>query len=222
MTPFGGGPSLNSPMSTYTTRSIGTPPAQDQNLIFEFPPELVTADSYDSSHDLNSNKYAMVPFYKPCSLQERDIPVSVVTRASILSQSNSTPTSTASGASSHSSFSSDLLPPPSGTDAKQKNENFLFQVPPSLNPMGSDDIHPNKKKMKKRRVRRMAGGAVGGAVVGGLVLGPVGAVIGGVGAAYATKKICKLAERRAQRRFEQTNFQQAATCSVAAQAGAFA
>lgn len=64
--------------------------------------------------------------------------------------------------------------------------------------------------MKKQRKRKTAAGAVGGMVVGGLALGPAGVFLGAAAGAVATNKICKARERRAQRKYEQENFQQGA------------
>jgi hypothetical protein len=86
-------------------------------------------------------------------------------------------------------------------------------VPNSTNSIGSDSVHPDKFKMKKRRKRRTVGGAVGGAIVGGLALGPVGAVVGAPIGAYATNKIHKARERKSQRRHEKIKFQEAASRS---------
>ena len=56
-----------------------------------------------------------------------------------------------------------------------------------------------KRKMKRQRQRRTAGGVLGGVIVGALTLGPVGAIAGGVVGGVATKKICKVRERRVER-----------------------
>jgi hypothetical protein len=75
-------------------------------------------------------------------------------------------------------------------------------------------IHPDRRKMKKQRARRTAGGALGGCIVGGLVLGPLGIIVGAPVGAYTTNKICKKAERRAQRKFEHKNFEKIASTSL--------
>mmetsp|Transcript_19600 Transcript_19600/g.27733 ORF Transcript_19600/g.27733 Transcript_19600/m.27733 type:complete len:325 (+) Transcript_19600:291-1265(+) len=63
--------------------------------------------------------------------------------------------------------------------------------------------HPMHVKNKIKRQRRTTGAAVGGVVVGGLALGPVGMVLGGMGAAAATRKICKTKEKKQERAYEQ-------------------
>jgi hypothetical protein len=83
----------------------------------------------------------------------------------------------------------------------------LVTVPASANPIGSDAIHPQKFQMKARRQRRQVGGAVGGVIVGGLTLGPAGALLGGVVGGVAANKVHKIGERRAQRKWEQNNYQ---------------
>jgi hypothetical protein len=94
-----------------------------------------------------------------------------------------------------------------------EQESAILRIPQSSNPCGADAVHPQKQTMKKQRKRKTAAGAVGGMLVGGLTLGPVGVFVGGAVGAVATNKLCKIRERRAQRRFEQRSFQQAATNS---------
>lgn len=88
-----------------------------------------------------------------------------------------------------------------------KEESISLRVPRSANPCGSDAVHPQKQVMKKQRKQKTAAGAVSGMVVGGLTLGPVGVFVGAAAGAVATNKICKARERRAQRKYEQSNFQ---------------
>lgn len=89
-----------------------------------------------------------------------------------------------------------------------------IRVPRSTNPHGADAVLPEKKTLKKQRKRRMAAGTVGGMVVGGLVLGPGGVFVGAAVGGVAANKICKTRERRAQRKYEQENFQSAASRSL--------
>lgn len=93
---------------------------------------------------------------------------------------------------------------------RTKRSNKMIRVPHSHNPFGSDAIHPKKKTMKKQRKRNTAAGAVSGMVVGGLTMGPAGVFVGAAAGAYATKKVCKARERRAQRKHEQDSFQRGA------------
>lgn len=77
----------------------------------------------------------------------------------------------------------------------------------------SDAIHPGKFSMKSERKTKTAAGAASGAVIGGLMFGPafpVGMVLGGAVGGYATNKLSKSGERRAQREYEQANFQKQA------------
>ena len=101
-----------------------------------------------------------------------------------------------------------------------------MQVPRSLNPTGSDSVHPNKKAMKEVRKGKTAVGVVGGATIGGIAFGPafpVGMVVGGAVGGYATNKLSKFGERRAQRKWEQQSFQHGTEVSPAVQRhGAFA
>jgi hypothetical protein len=106
-------------------------------------------------------------------------------------------------------------------DAQARNEQpstFLtatFQptrpnVPYSRNRNGSDGVHPNRAGMKTERQITTAAAAAGGAVVGAMVTGPifpVGFVVGGAISGYTANKIHKQGERRAQRKWEQSNFQ---------------
>jgi len=88
-----------------------------------------------------------------------------------------------------------------------------FQSSYRSNPSGSVSIHPNRMDMKEQRKTKTAAGVVGGAVVGGLVFGPafpVGMVLGGTVGGYASNKISKTGERRAQRKWEQNIFQRGA------------
>jgi hypothetical protein len=83
-------------------------------------------------------------------------------------------------------------------------------VPNSRNPNGSDGVHPNKAGMKTERQITTAAAAAGGAVVGAIVTGPifpVGMVVGGAISGYTANKMHKQGERRAQRKWEQSNFQ---------------
>lgn len=83
-------------------------------------------------------------------------------------------------------------------------------VPHSRNPTGSDSVHPHKKQMKQGRKVTTAAAATSGALVGAIVTGPafpVGAIVGGAMSGYAANKLHKQGERRAQRKWEQSNFQ---------------
>jgi hypothetical protein len=84
----------------------------------------------------------------------------------------------------------------------------------------SDAIHPQKYEMKQARKSKTAVGATGGAIVGGILAGPafpVGMALGGAAGGYAANKFSKFGERRAQRKHEQSNFQQAANRTVLVQ-----
>jgi len=75
-------------------------------------------------------------------------------------------------------------------------------VPESMNPSGSDAVHPNRPVWKQTRGSKTAAGAAGGAIVGGVIFGPafpVGMVLGGAAGGYVTNKLSKSGERRAQR-----------------------
>ena len=90
-------------------------------------------------------------------------------------------------------------------------EDKLIPVPQSRNPSGSDAVHPNRKQMKQDRKGKIAVSATGGAIVGGILFGPawpLGVVVGGAAGAVCSKQLCKAGERRAQRKYEQKNFQQ--------------
>lgn len=92
------------------------------------------------------------------------------------------------------------------------------QVPPSLNPSGSDAVHPARPHWKESRGTKTAAGATTGAIVGGIAFGPafpVGMVLGGAAGGYAVNKMSKTGERRAQRKWEQANFQKGTQESLA-------
>ena len=96
----------------------------------------------------------------------------------------------------------------------QEQSLTMVQYTPTMTPSSSITdgpvVHPRKKQMKQVRKVKTATGVVGGAVVGTVILGPVGTVLGGAVGGVATNRICKAGERRAQRKFEQSNFQAAA------------
>jgi len=112
-------------------------------------------------------------------------------------------------------------PPPAGTsdgmalsaprrDDRGHQAGRLPEVPFSRNPTGSDSVHPHKAQMKQGRKVTTAAAATGGALIGAIVTGPafpVGALIGGAVSGYTANKIHKQGERRAQRNWEQANFQ---------------
>ena len=92
------------------------------------------------------------------------------------------------------------------------------EIPESTNPTGSDAVHPNRLVWKKTRGGKTVAGAAGGAIVGGVIFGPafpVGMVLGGAAGGYVTNKLSKCGERRAQRKWEQTNYQRVAAHSQA-------
>jgi hypothetical protein len=109
----------------------------------------------------------------------------------------------------------------SGVTAMTTRENYRGQ--PSENHRGkplSDAIHPQKYEMRKTRKNKTVAGATGGAIVGGILAGPafpVGMALGGAAGGYAANKFSKFGERRAQRKHEQSNFQQAANRAVLVQ-----
>lgn len=85
-----------------------------------------------------------------------------------------------------------------------------LKVPKSRNATGSDSVHPNKDIMKSERQLTTAAAAASGAVLGAIVTGPafpVGMIVGGVISGYTANKVHKQGERRAQRKWEQSNFQ---------------
>lgn len=92
-------------------------------------------------------------------------------------------------------------------------------IPASSNPTGSDAVHPNRLVWKQTRGSKTVAGAAGGAIVGGVMFGPafpVGMVLGGAAGGYVTNKLSKCGERRAQRKWEQSNFQRIAAHSQVA------
>lgn len=96
--------------------------------------------------------------------------------------------------------------------------NPAFVIPESSNPSGSDAVHPNREVWRHTRGNKTAAGAAGGAIVGGIVFGPafpVGMLLGGAAGGYATNKMSKHGERRAQRKWEETNYQRGAQNSLA-------
>jgi len=95
----------------------------------------------------------------------------------------------------------------------------LPPVPESNNPTGSDAVHPDRLVWKQTRGTKTAAGAASGAIVGGVLFGPafpVGMVLGGAAGGYVTNKLSKHGERRAQRKWEQTNYQRVAAHSQVA------
>ena len=105
----------------------------------------------------------------------------------------------------------------SSEDQENARPSTELEEPVAPSPDGTLEsyaIHPDRRKMKKRRTRRTAGGALGGCIVGGLVLGPLGIIVGAPVGAYTTNKICKKAERRAQRKFEHKNFEKIGSTSM--------
>ncbi len=97
----------------------------------------------------------------------------------------------------------------------------ITAIPESTNPSGSDAVHPNRLVWKHTRSGKTAAGAAGGALVGGVMFGPafpVGMVLGGAAGGYVTNKLSKSGERRAQRKWEQSNFQRVAAHSAAVNA----
>lgn len=96
-------------------------------------------------------------------------------------------------------------------------------VPRSQNPMGSDSVHPHRSQWKKTRGSKTVAGATGGAILGGIAFGPafpVGMVLGGAVGGYATNKLSKQGERRAQRKWEQSSVQEGAVHSLTAKSHA--
>jgi hypothetical protein len=85
----------------------------------------------------------------------------------------------------------------------------------------SSDVNPKVFVYKQKRKQYRLAATAGGMVVGGLALGPAGIAVG-AGVGMATNKAFKVKEKRAQRKFEQSNFQEAASHSMVAQhQGAF-
>jgi len=92
-----------------------------------------------------------------------------------------------------------------------------IRVPRSSNPTGSDAVHPSKYQMKQNRPAKTVLGAASGAVIGGIAAGPVfpvGMVLGGAAGAVAARQASKAGERRAQRQWEQANFQHGTSSSL--------
>jgi len=69
---------------------------------------------------------------------------------------------------------------------------------------------PSYRRMKKQRKRRTAAAGAGGAIFGGIVGGPAGAIFIGASAAVVTRKVCKVQQKKAQRKSEKESFQSAA------------
>jgi hypothetical protein len=80
-----------------------------------------------------------------------------------------------------------------------------MSVPRSENSYGSNDVYPKRKERKRNTVM---------VNVGGLVSGPPGMIVGATVRRVITDKVCKAKEKRAQRRHEHRNFQNAGTHSV--------
>jgi hypothetical protein len=181
----------------------------NKNVRFAFPPDLASTSSSDGSSVEGDYGYgqqpqksqpqdqstALVPYYASTQPEQEQSRQMVLAKANI---------SSSPSASSRNN----------NTTLTMKAPNKLIHVPRSSNPFGADAVHPKKKSMKKQRKQRTAAGAVGGMVVGGLTLGPAGVFFGAAAGAVATNKICKARERRAQRKYEQRNFQQAAERST--------
>lgn len=93
-----------------------------------------------------------------------------------------------------------------------------MNIPSSHNPTGSDAVHPSRPQWKQTRGTKTAAGATTGAIIGGVAFGPafpIGMVLGGAAGGYAANKISKTGERRAQRKWEQNNFQKGTQQSLA-------
>lgn len=81
--------------------------------------------------------------------------------------------------------------------------------------------HPKRQSLKKSRKVQTITGTVGGVVLGGVALGPPGMILGGVAGAATMRKVGKMREKKAQRKFEQREVQrQASRGSI--HAGSFA
>ena len=82
-------------------------------------------------------------------------------------------------------------------------------------------IHPKRQSLKKSRKVQTVTGTVGGVVIGGVALGPPGMILGGVAGAATMRKVGKMREKKAQRKFEQKEVQRQASIG-SIHAGSFA
>ena len=106
----------------------------------------------------------------------------------------------------------------SSSSSERRVTAHAMGVPSSSNPAGSDAVHPNRNQWKQSRGAKTAVGATSGAIIGGIAFGPafpVGMVLGGAMGGYATNKLSKHGERRAQREWEQSSVQHGAMASLA-------
>jgi len=86
----------------------------------------------------------------------------------------------------------------------------------------TEDVHPEKAAMKRRRRDKTATYGMVGAGVGTLILPVVGTVVGGFLSGYAANRSMKMQEKRIQRRWERDQFQRDASSSRAAMHAVFA
>ena len=213
-----------------TSMSFASPPAfrkQAAGSSYDGrPPALQACSSESSSTEDDYSNDMLIPYYTPSERPVRQedalvpyVPPRTITADQYSPQSTLSVTSFSSGSSSTmATYAYDY---DQSMDFEEKSmtvysntpKEKLPVVPYANNSIGSDSIHPEKFKMKKRRQRRTVGGAVGGAIVGGLTLGPAGAVVGAPIGAYATNKIHKARERKSQRKHEKIKFQEAASRS---------
>lgn len=124
------------------------------------------------------------------------------------------------GSKRNRSFECDYLDPASSLISSQNNNRNFSSTCDTLvvydKTYGEAVIQPMTKaspsyrRMKKQRKRRTAVAGAGGAIFGGIVGGPAGAIFIGAGAAVVTRKVCKVQQKRAQRKSEHDSFQAAA------------
>lgn len=169
------------------------------NIIGDELPRIIATQerTWEQVHPSGSPQTASPHTTMVQSTTNEDVPADIVaSQARALAQIRKQQTTTSRNPSHYNAPSQALVVP--------------FEVPCSCNPSGSDSIHPQRMVMKQQRKAKTAAGVVGGAVVGGLAFGPafpVGMVLGGTVGGYATNKISKSGERRAQRKWEQHTFQ---------------
>ena len=111
------------------------------------------------------------------------------------------------------------IPNTSSTGSNGSNEaKNRLHVPRSINPSGSDAINPHKNINKVIRRANTSRGVLSGMIWGGLFFGPVGLIVGATTGGVVANRLSKASEKRAQRKYEQVNFQSYATKSSASRA----